>query len=99
MIYRLEILQAAEADFSDAIRWYEHIHLPLAHRFKAHIKDAMNKVRQHPSAYATVYQRARRVIVDRFPYNIYFTIEKNTIVVFGILHTSRSPAAWQKRLH
>ncbi len=40
---------------------------------------------------------ARRTLTKQFSYAIYFKQDAD-IVVFAILHTSRSPSEWRRRL-
>jgi plasmid stabilization system protein ParE len=38
------------------------------------------------------------VLVRRFPYIVYFSVETTVIVVLAVLHASRDPAEWQRRI-
>jgi plasmid stabilization system protein ParE len=40
----------------------------------------------------------RRISAHRFPFGIYFRLERERIVVLSIFHHSRDPAIWQGRL-
>jgi hypothetical protein len=33
----------------------------------------------------------------RFPFGIYFRVERSQIVVVGVVHSSRHPRHWQRR--
>jgi hypothetical protein len=33
----------------------------------------------------------RRVLVSRFPFAVFYTIEEETVVVHGVYHSSRNP--------
>jgi plasmid stabilization system protein ParE len=39
----------------------------------------------------------RRTLIRRFPYQIFFILEKNRIVVLAVFHTKRRPKRWQAR--
>ncbi len=33
----------------------------------------------------------RRVLVSRFPFGVFYTVEAETVVVHGVYHSSRAP--------
>jgi len=41
--------------------------------------------------YKKVYNEFRRCLLKKFPYVIYFQIEENTVIVFGLFHCARNP--------
>jgi len=48
--------------------------------------------------YAQLYREARRVLVRRFPFAVYFVDDGEFLEVFAILHQQHEPAAWQTRV-
>jgi len=52
---------------------------------------------RNPLQFAVVYKDVRRALTERFPFGIFYIIEKDTIYVLAIIHTSRSPKVWKKR--
>ena len=40
---------------------------------------------------------ARRALLRRFPYAVYFAVEGDLVIVLAVLHGSRDPAEWQRR--
>jgi len=50
-----------------------------------------NELLWNPLLYPKVYEDFRRRLLRRFPYAIYFTIEKDRITVFGLFHCVRNP--------
>jgi plasmid stabilization system protein ParE len=47
--------------------------------------------------YPSVGRGARRTLIRRFPFGIYYRTEKDGIVVVAVMHGSRSPRRWQRR--
>jgi plasmid stabilization system protein ParE len=39
----------------------------------------------------------RRALLRRFPYAVYFAVERDVVVILAVLHVSRDPAEWQRR--
>lgn len=38
----------------------------------------------------------RRVLVERFPYCIFYVVEPERLVVLAVLHVARDPDLWPK---
>ena len=48
--------------------------------------------------YATIFGAYRRGLVRRFPYSVFYEYLDDTVVIYGIFHTSRDPEKWRLRL-
>jgi plasmid stabilization system protein ParE len=40
---------------------------------------------------------ASRFLIRRFPYAIYYTIERDAVVIWAVKHLHRNPDYWQHR--
>jgi toxin ParE1/3/4 len=89
--------RAASAEFIEASAWYETKRVGLAIEFMAEIDRCVSLVSENPLQFAVVREDVRRVVVNRFPYSVYFRAEKHRIVVLAVFHGSRAPAIWQSR--
>lgn len=56
-------------------------------------------IAQNPLAFPVVWRaRVRRALVlDRFPYALYFTIDDDQFTVIACFHARRDPRRWQDR--
>jgi plasmid stabilization system protein ParE len=90
--------RAASAEFTEAIVWYESKRFNLALEFIIEIDRCVTLVSESPLQFAVVREDIRRVVSHRFPYSIYYRIEKHRIVVLAVFHGSRAPAVWQARV-
>jgi len=68
---------------------------------------ALNRVAENPLQYQVLHREARRAIVHRFPYGVFYRIEASNIVVFlceplaprpGMVESSRSLVGANKRM-
>jgi plasmid stabilization system protein ParE len=86
----LKVAPEAEDDFEAATTWYEKQAPGLANDFAAEIDRALQKIIQNPFRFPLVYRReqVRRVLVVRFPYRVFYTIDVE-ILVRAILHASQ----------
>jgi plasmid stabilization system protein ParE len=88
----------AVADVSEAVAWYEVQRPGLGIEFVLELDAAIERATETPKAYAPEYQEARRVLLRRFPYAVYFLFEGGVVEVFAVLHQHRAPSSWKSRL-
>ena len=55
-------------------------------------------VLEFPTAYPVDYRDARRILVERFPYCLYYRAQGDAIVVVACMHAARDPETRRKRL-
>jgi len=96
--YRLEAIPAVEIDIEAAFDWYEREEAGLGFQFLDEVRAAYVRILNHPLGYQDLRSGIRRALTRRFPYSIYFSVEKDPIVVLAVLHSARDPEEWQRRL-
>lgn len=84
-------------DLAEAHDWYEAHEPGLGFEFLAEVRHAYDRLAAGPYQYPTIRSGIRRALLRRFPYAVYFAVEKQTIIVLAVLHTGRDPAAWRRR--
>ena len=94
----VRIRPEAASDVGEAVEWYEGQRPGLGVEFVLELDAAIERAALNPEAYAIRYQGARRVLIRRFPYSVYYLVEAAAIEIFGVLHQHRVPEAWQSRL-
>lgn len=87
----------AERDLADAATWYEEQRQGLGHEFLDEVLTMLSSIAETPLMYPNVHRNARRAVIQRFPFGVYFRVEDATIVVIAILHGSRNPRRWKNR--
>ena len=98
MKYRLLVRQRAKADVRAGARWYEGQRAGLGRDFVQEIDAALNRIAENPVKYQVVHREARRAIVHRFPYGVFFRIEADAIIVFCVIDLRQDPATWKARV-
>ena len=91
---RPELLEDAKLAF----QWYEDASTGLGHEFLRCHFAALAAIRRQPLIYRKVYGNFRRILLGRFPYAIYFRIEREEIVVYLLVHCARNPAFLRRSL-
>ena len=94
---QIVVRPAAAADIDDAFLWYEGQRAGLGYEFLAAAQTVVDVIAQHPLRYPVVRRNARRALLRRFPYAIYFRIYGDIIVVVACMHGRRNPRRWQVR--
>lgn len=91
MIYTLRFLPEVEEDAVNSYIWYEAKSRGIGEEFLRMFYAYANEISWNPLLYPKVYQDFRRRLLRRFPYAIYFTVESDQIIVFGLFHCARNP--------
>jgi len=45
-----------------------------------------------------LHRNVRRALLQRFPYQVLFLLEEDTITVVAVFHGARNPKQWQDRI-
>jgi toxin ParE1/3/4 len=88
----------ASREFDNAIAWYEREQPGLGGQFKAEIDSYLEKVSRSPLLFRRIRGDARRAVVRRFPYCIYFLPEPQRVVILAVWHAKRDPQELTVRL-
>ena len=88
---------AAEYDLYEAVVWYEESMPGLGTDFLTEADRAIRLISRFPEAANDVGDGLRRVLIKRYPYGIWYAIEKEIIIVYAIAHLHRQPRNWQDR--
>jgi plasmid stabilization system protein ParE len=96
-VSRVILLPEARAETIEIFRWYEKQRRGLGVLFRSELKNAICRMRDAPLAYAPQYRDIRRVLIDRFPYAVFYRIMPKAIIVVGVIHGHRHPREWMRR--
>jgi plasmid stabilization system protein ParE len=78
-------------DVSRIRTWYREIDPLLEDGFIHALNVGLDRIEAHPFGYQVVYRNSRRVILDKFPYGIYYLIRDATVIVLAVIHHKRNP--------
>ena len=94
----LIIRPEAERDLAEAYQWYESQLSGLGSDFLLRLDATLSSIQRTPDLYPAVHGKIRRALIRRFPYGIFYLVERNRIVVLGVLHARRDPRTWRHRM-
>ncbi len=100
MSYQVRILPVVSQDIRESIAWYNNQKKGLGKHFYAAVKSRIDYIRRNPQHYQTRYRNIRQAEVNKYPYLIHYIVEedKKQVIVLGVIHTSRAPETWEKRI-
>jgi len=87
----------ADRDLTDAASWYEQQCVGLGHEFLDDAQSLFDRIGDEPLNFPVVHRNARRAVMNRFPFCIYFVMKQTEIVIFAVIHGTRNPYSWKKR--
>ena len=87
----------AGRDLAEAAIWYEEQRPALGQRFLDEVAAAFTVISETPLIFPVVHKNARRALIRRFPFGVYYRIEADEIVVVAVMHASRHPRRWKRR--
>ena len=85
----------AEAEIDQAAEWYYQHNQVAAAGFRIAVDRALDFIGEHPEQYQIVYHQTRRVMVDGYPYALFYTVTETQVIVVSCFHTARDPNAWR----
>ena len=91
----------ADAEFAEAVRWYEEQRPGLGTEFLAEVREARKLIQKHPgigSPLRGARRGERRVMIKRFPYQVIYYVRAHDIVIVALAHTKRRPGYWKTRV-
>jgi plasmid stabilization system protein ParE len=97
MTLELRLRPEAERELADAATWYEEQGQGLGHQFLDEVLAAFSTITETPLMYPIIHRNARRALIHRFPFGVYYRVETSTIVVVAVMHGSRNPRRWKSR--
>jgi toxin ParE1/3/4 len=88
----IRLLPAVLEDTAEAARRYdEKGHAGLGDRFLAVFYSNLSHVQKDGEIYRRVYKDFRRILLNPFPYAVYYRYHEDWIVISLVIHGARSP--------
>jgi len=95
---KLEFSIVAEREIEAAADYYENEEAGLGFQFVEELNHAIAFVLQFPNAWSPLSKRSRRCSLRRFPYNIIYSAQQDTVTIVTVVHQRRDPKKWQTLL-
>ncbi len=95
--YEIIVRREAQLETQDAFRYYEDKSDGLGFEFLRSLDASLQSVKRNPFAYQTIYKEARRVLLRKFPYALFYVVEENRIIFLACFNQKRNPIDWLGR--
>ena len=90
--------EAADAELSEAVGYYDWKAAGLGDRFLAEVKLATRSIEKYPEIAPAIDYGVRAKTLNRFPYTLMYVLDEDGIFIVAVAHQSRRPAYWADRL-
>lgn len=95
----LRILPAVLQDIAEAADWYDKNGCKgLGERFIQTFYSRLNHIQSDGEMYRAVYLDFRKILIQPFPYTLFFRLYEDTWVISLVTHAARSPEWMKSRL-
>jgi len=94
----IKFLAPAEAEFLDAISYYNMQSEGLGYEFATEVKRTIERIIQYPEAWAKLSERTRRCRTNRFPYGVIYQVREEILLIVAVMYLGREPQTWKSRL-
>ena len=87
----------AIADMDAAHDWYEEKRAGLGKQFVLEVDAAVARIAASPARFPLRLPPFRRMLVRKFPYAIYYSLDGGNILVHAVMHMARNPNLLEQR--
>jgi plasmid stabilization system protein ParE len=95
-MFEIEITSLAQLDIEEAYYYYEGQRVGLGEDLKLCFEEALAVIKRNP--YFNIrLDNIRAYNIRRFPYQIFYEIHENRIIVLSFFFGKRNPNIWQER--
>ncbi len=88
---RLRYTEQAKTDLNIAFAWYEQQRRGLGFEFLDCVEAVIETIQSMPEVYAYHHDHFRRALIRRFPFSIFYTVEKHELVLHAIFDNRQDP--------
>lgn len=87
----LQYTDRSKEDIELSFRWYELQRKGLGFEFLECIEKSINSIISFPEMYQIAYSHFRRCVINKFPFSIFYTVEKRIIVIHSVFDNRQDP--------
>jgi len=93
MNYKILKYEIVDDEILSAVIYYDSISPALGLRFEKNIDNAFDELEKNPENYFNLEDtKHRRIIIDKFPYALIYSIENHTVIVKMLFPLLKNPS-------
>src|SRR5438552_13872856 len=89
---------AADAELTEAVAYYDGKAFGLGDRFLGEIKTATRYIEQYPEIAPIIELGVRAKALSKFPYSLMYVVEPEELFIVAVAHQSKRPGYWADRI-
>jgi len=89
---------AADAELTEAVAYYDGKAPGLGDRFLSEIKAATWYIEQYPEIAPVIDLGVRAKVLSSFPYSLMYAVEPQHLFIVAVAHDSKRPGYWADRI-
>ena|SRR5436190_5487578 len=90
--------EAADAELTEAVAYYDGKAAGLGDRFLVDVKAATRYIERYPEIASVIDREVRAKVLTRFPYSLMYVVEPHQLFIVAVAHQSRRPGYWVNRV-
>lgn len=94
---KASFLEIAAQEYLDAQAYYKQQNIVISKAFVKEFKLALKRITRNPLAWSIRESNIHTYTILRFPYKIFYIIEKTEIIIIAVAHHHRKPDYWINR--
>lgn len=87
----------AREELLEAIEYYESESPGLGAAFLSTVQEGLDQLLEFPESAPILYGRVRRKVLNRFPYNLLYSLRAQEIRILAVMNQKRRPFYWWGR--
>ena len=95
---RISFHPAARLEERAAFAYYNDQQTGLGEQFRQDLAACIRRVASHPEQFPGITEIHRRALLDRFPYQVFFTAGNGRVRILAVAHGKREPLYWLHRI-
>ncbi|MGI0024433.1 MAG: type II toxin-antitoxin system RelE/ParE family toxin [Nitrososphaera sp.] len=95
---KAEFHPEAEEEFIEASLFYDLELLGLGEGFISEVQRVTKLLVEKPEIGARIDEIFRRILLNRFPYSLIYSLEPERIWIVAVAHQRRRPGYWRSRI-
>ncbi len=93
--FEVVLAPAAERDIAGAFTWYRQRSEGAAEAFRLEVFDIVDRLADMALTRAADGDGLRKRILKRFPYTVFYEVDRAQVTVLAVAHQRRRPGYWQ----
>ncbi|HMF31401.1 MAG TPA: type II toxin-antitoxin system RelE/ParE family toxin [Candidatus Lokiarchaeia archaeon] len=95
---QIAFLPDAEEEMNAAARFYDLQVDGLGEDFLSELQFALQSIQKFPYRWSIFEEDFRKYRLKKFPYNIFYSVSEDQIIIIAVAHQKRKPDYWKNRI-